>query len=276
MPLIIIDKKGKKFIPVLTNFDYKKISLNFHIIVISMPNTPTEVEEGKLSKQLCNITDSLDQHSYASSYLKNNYAENYTRRAKEVINFLSTQKWVDNKKIILFGHSQGSKIVISAALNNPKVFKVGYASGNPMGRIDQLVREQRKLAQEGKISLQQSQDEIESIYSMWQKINELPNDYTINEFGDPNKTWTSFSKPQLDNMLKLNKPLFVAYGTNDITASFCDLLPIYFIREHKTNLTLKPYLGLEHNFFELNADGQPDYSKPHWQDVLNDFIKWVK
>jgi hypothetical protein len=260
MPLITIELNGNKFFTLMTNFDYKKISKNYHLI---------------LSKDYCFITDTSNQQSYSTMYLKNNYADNYIRRTKDVINYLYKQKWVRPNKIILFGHSQGSTVAVGASLNNAKVYKVGYASGNPLGRIDQLVRERRKLINDGKLTQEEGQSQIESIYEMWRQINESPNAITT-EFGDPNKTWTSFSIPNIDNLLNLKQPLYVVYGTADITSSFCDLLPIYFIRSHKNNLTLKPYTGLEHNFFDIDKNGRPIYTKGHWQEVMNDFIKWTE
>jgi pimeloyl-ACP methyl ester carboxylesterase len=274
IPLITISQSGEKFITPI-NFDLNKIANDYHLILISMPNTPLEIPRHQLSNSYCFITDSNDQHSYASSFLANNFADNYVRRTKTVINFLSSQKWVSPNKIILFGHSQGSKVAIGAALNNPKVFKVGYASGNPLGRIDQLIREQRKLVSDGKISQEEAQQQIESIYQMWRQINEAPNAITT-EFGDPNKTWTSFSTSTLDELLMVKQPVYVVYGTRDITSAFCDLLPIYFIRAHKSNLTLKPYLGLEHNFFEVDKDGSPIYTRGHWQEVMDNFLTWTR
>ncbi len=274
LPLITILPNGKKLITAV-NFDINKISKDYHLILISMPNIPVEIPKHQLSKNYCFITDTNDQHSYPLTYLANNYADNYVERTKAVINFLSTQKWVSANKILLFGHSQGSKIAVGASINNPKVFKVCYASGNPLGRIDQLIREQRKLVKDGKISKEEGQKQIEDIYEMWRQINKAPNSITT-DFGDPNKTWTSFSTSTLNDLLMIKQPLYVVYGTEDITSTFCDLLPLYFISLHKTNLTLKPYLGLEHNFFEVNNDGTPIYTKGHWQEIMDDFLLWTK
>jgi pimeloyl-ACP methyl ester carboxylesterase len=273
-PLIVILPSGKKFFPSI-NFDFNKIAKEYHLILVSMPNTPVEVPKHKLSNDFCVISDTNDQRSFSQLYLANNYADNYVRRTKEVINFLSAQKWVYADKILLFGHSQGSKVAVGASINNPKVFKVGYASGNPIGRIDQLIREQRRLADEGKISQEDAQKQINEIYEMWRQITESPNAIST-EFGDPNKTWTSFSTSTLDELLMLKQPLYVVYGTADITATFCDILPVYFIRLHKSNLTLKPYLNLEHNYFEVDKDRSPIYSKGHWQEVIDDFLLWNK
>jgi pimeloyl-ACP methyl ester carboxylesterase len=273
-PLVTILPNGKKFFTSM-NFDCNKIAKDYHIILISMPHTPVEVPKQKLNNNYSFVSDTSNPHSYHPAYLAANYAENYVRRTKDVINFLSAQTWVDARRIILFGHSQGSEIAVGAAINNPKIFKVGYASGNPLGRIDQLIREQRKRVAEGKITQEEGQKEIENIYEMWRQINESPNAVTT-EFGDPNRTWTSFSRPLIDDLLKIKQPLYVVYGTADITATFCDLLPIYFISAHKTNLTLKPYPGLEHNYFEVGKDGSPIYEKGHWQEVMDNFLLWAE
>jgi pimeloyl-ACP methyl ester carboxylesterase len=274
VPLVVDLPNGKKFVPSV-NFDVRKITGEYHVVVISMPNTPVEARRSRLNRNYCFVTDTGDQHAYLPAYLENNYAGNYVRRAKDVIAYLSAQKWVQPGKIVLFGHSQGSKVAAGASLNNPKVHKVGYASGNPLGRIDQLIREQRKLASQGRITREEGQNQIESIYEMWRQINVAPN-ATTTEFGDPNITWTSFSASTLDDLLKLEQALYVVYGTEDISSTFCDLLPLYFIREHKSNLTLKAYPGLEHNFFEVDQEGRPVYSKGHWEEVMEDFIKWAR
>ena len=275
IPLIIELSNGQKIIAPLNNFDYKKISKDYHLVVISPPKIPVIAGLKNLNKQYCYVPDTAKQNTYSESYLSSYYLENYTARAKKVIAYLYKQKWVDKKRIYILGHSQGSKVAIEASINNKKVSKVGYLSGNPMGRIDQLTREQRELCKSGKISIEESQKEIQRIYKMWENISSNPNSNST-EYGDPNRAWTSFSKPMLDKMLELKQPLFVGYGTADITAAFCDLLPIYFMGSGKKNLTHKPYLGLEHNFFEVDVEGRTDYNKSHWQDVLDDFISWAK
>jgi pimeloyl-ACP methyl ester carboxylesterase len=274
IPLVIIGVDGSKFPTLMSNFNYERLSKKYQLVIISMPHTPVEVNEKKLGNGSCVVRDSSKNSNYLQKYLDANYAENYTKRTKAVIDFLYNQKWVNKKSIYVFGHSQGAKTAISASFKNKKVSKVGYAGGNPLGRIDQYIRETRNQISDGKISALEGQKEIESIYDMWQKIIDSPSSPSL-DFGDPYRTWTSFSKPHLEEILNLNKPLYLTYGTEDLTSTFCDYLPIYFTREHKKNLTFRPLVGLEHNFFELNKDGLPDYAKGHWHDVIDDFVTWL-
>lgn len=274
IPLIIRYPEGDKFIPSLNNFDYQKLSKEFHVIVISMPNTPFEVDIQKLDDNFMYVIDKKKIQDVSPSYLENNYFENYTRRAKKVIEFISKQKWAKKERISIIGHSQGSKIAIKSSVGNKKIYKVAFLGGNPFGVIDQYIRNYRRQADHKEITMKESQDGIEDIYRVWKKVNEKPNSIERN-FGDADRTWTSFNQPLLEDFLKLDQQVYVGYGTEDVKAILCDLLPIFFIQKHKDNLTIKPYLGLEHNFYELNANRKLDYEKPHWNDVISDLVKWI-
>lgn len=52
-----------------------------------------------------------------------------------------------------------------------------------------------------------------------------------------------------------------------------DVLSIYFIKENKKNLTMRPYPGLEHNYYpvdeKLNSIGESV-----WDEVIMDFTDW--
>lgn len=86
--------------------------------------------------------------------------------------------------------------------------------------------------------------------------------------------WYSFSKPSLDDLMKITIPIYVANGTHDNSGELCDYLPLYFIRANKKNLTVKRYYNMEHNFFEVNEKEEVDYNKPHWEEVMNTFVEW--
>ncbi len=88
-------------------------------------------------------------------------------------------------------------------------------------------------------------------------------------------SWKSFSEVTLDELVKLNIPIYLAYGSDDINSDYCDLLPLHFIEQHKSNLTRKMYPNLEHNFFPIDETGRPDYSNGKWVIVMSAFIKWA-
>ncbi|MGE8290255.1 MAG: hypothetical protein ACN6ON_01195 [Sphingobacterium sp.] len=255
----------------IANFDYEEIKKHYHLIVISMPKTPLIVDDSKLNDEKWYYGDSADKKIPSIAFQKANYYQNYIDRAIKVIKFLKRQKWIDNSKLVVAGHSQGSKIATGIAANYKQVTKLGLFSANPLGRMDQRIRKLRKEAEQGKISWQLADQEMEKQYEDFRTAN------------DPMKirknpsllAWNTLSDPLIEDWLAFNKPIYLAYGTDDIASDFCDLIPLYFIRQRKNNLTYKRYLNLEHNFFEINSKNELDHSKPHWKEVMEHFLQWT-
>ena len=67
----------------------------------------------------------------------------------------------------------------------------------------------------------------------------------------------------------------MVYGTEDRSADLCDMVPLFFIEKDQNNLTLKRYIGLEHNFFEVSENGRANHEKGHWEEVMQGFVKWI-
>jgi hypothetical protein len=133
------------------------------------------------------------------------------------------------------------------------------------------VRDARKKAERGQISWAEADAEMERQYQYFRDAHHADSLAT-----QPGLlAWKSFSESFLDDWLALDIPIFLAYGTADITSDLCDLVPLFFIQNGKTNLTQRRYLHLEHNFFETKADGRADYEKPHWHEVTSGFLKWA-
>ncbi|MCL1943407.1 MAG: hypothetical protein FWF54_07670 [Candidatus Azobacteroides sp.] len=274
IPLIIKSAEGRLSISMIDNFDYKKISETYNIIVISSPHVPLIVDESQLNHQYAYITDKNNEHSYPQAYLDVNYLEKYVERGNAVIDFLLRQKWVDKNHIIVVGHSQGAKVAAKITAENNHIAALGFFSGNPMGRAEQYVRQSRLSELKGILSPEEAQAEINKTYSWWKWQCDHINEPSQHGEDSP-RTTISFSTPILPDLLKIIIPIYIAYGTKDIGSSYCDLLPIDFIRAGKTNYNLVPYLGLEHNYFEVDPTGKPDYDKCHWVQVMNDFVDWL-
>ena len=271
-PLYVNSKEGIWLIGGgITNFDINNITKNYYLVIISMPKTPLIAEENQINDAYWYFGNSKDKNIPTEEFNKADFLENYADRAVKVLKFLSKQKWIDNSKLIIAGHSQGSKVATKIAQNYKKVTKLGLFGANPFGRIDQNIRQSRKNAETKKITWEKADKEIEEQYEMYRNAN------------NPEKlkantnliAWKSFSEPLLDKWLTIKKPIYLAYGTNDIASDLCDLVPLYFIKNNKNNLTYKRYLNLEHNFFEVDEDGRADHEKPHWSEVMDTFVEWT-
>lgn len=266
---LVIDFKDFKHVNI--PFKYEELLTDFHLIEISMPRTPIEAEMKNLNSQYCFVTDTSIENSFKKEYLKDNFLSNYVSRTNRVIADLLGKEWVNKGQIHLVGHSQGAKIATVVASQNENVASVSLLGFNAYGRFDENIRRERNKMRQNQITGEEYLTNLDYHFQKWEEINQEPNDYE-----NGNLNWTTFSIDYIPYLLKIDVPIFVGFGTQDISAENCDLLPIVFIENKKSNLTIKPYIGLEHNFFETK-DGKPDYqSGGHWTEVMSDIKKWIK
>lgn len=273
LPLFFTADAGKIYMigGGITNFDYKEIQRDYHLIVVSMPKTPVLVDEKNLNASYCYVPDSSHADQFDPAYVQADYLDNYVRRTNRVIRFLKQQPWVARSKFVLAGHSQGTKVAAKVALQNKNITHVGLFAANPFGRADQFIRQFRKQAEKGERSWEDAEAQMDSYYQYFRLVHNPDSLRAHPEY----LAWKTFSEVFYDDWLKLDAPLYLAYGTADITADLCDLVPLFFIQEGKNNLTLKRYPRLDHNFFEVNAEGRPDYEKGHWREVMRAFLDWT-
>lgn len=93
--------------------------------------------------------------------------------------------------------------------------------------------------------------------------------------GDTDKATFEFSQPPINYLKKLKIPVLVAYGTKDWSATFNVFMRVSFIQQRKRNFTFQSYIGTEHNFFPITIDNKPNYDVFNWDNVVNDWLKWV-
>jgi len=275
IPLIGKHKDGSSFIYATNNFDYKKISEKYNIIVISMPNTPVVADRKQLNHQYAYVPDTLKPYTVDRQYWKNNYLEKYVERDNRVLNFLRKQTWVDKNKIIIIGHSQGSHIALELAKQNQDIYALGYFGGNILGRYASIILQQRNAANSGKISQEEAQTNIDDKYSWWKTVCRDTTEFSI-EKSDSKRAWKSFSQPDIELLTSIKTPLFIAYGTKDDGAQMGDVMPVFFELKGKTNYKMRPFVGCGHNFEEINPDGSSNWDKMHWKEAMNDFISWIE
>lgn len=267
IPLAIRYPQGINF----TSFPYElteELLTRYHFVVISMPDIPIVVTKDQIDNRAA-------YKDTPQSYNRKNYLQRYTDRANSVIDYIIKQAWFDKNELVLFGHSQGSYVAIKVANQNPNVTKLGVTALSPHGRFQQYLRHIRYEEHTGRMSSIEAQEKIEEYYKRWTHISENRHDDS-QEQGDTFKATFSFSESFIDDILHLDKPIFIAYGTKDIGTLGCDLLPIEFNRIGKTDYKLKAYPGLGHNFEEIDENGKSNYNKMYWDEVFSEFVGWLK
>lgn len=263
-PLIKYDENG--FYGV---FPFKTDSIveKYHLIIVSKPYIPVMVHINSLSSNFYNYLDSRGK--FPKDYSDRNLLSYYVPRNIAIIKYLQKQKWVSTMQLVVAGHSEGSTIAAKMAVECKKTTHLIYSGGNPMGRIMSII-EQSRVNETDTDSTRFGEEEI--LY--WE--NAVKNKNSIDDSqGDTDKATFEFSYPPIEYLEKLKIPILVTYGTKDWSAPFNDYLRVDIIRKEKKNFTFKPYIGTEHNFFPLTADGKPDYDVFNWDKVADDWLKWL-
>ena len=214
IPLIIKDGKSSQ----LTSFpyDYQEVVKTHHIINISMPDLPLVVDA-------LHIKSNGTMRAPPLAYNRNNYLDNYVRRLHAVLDFLLDQTWVDPSGFILLGHSQGSSVAIKCASQRADISVIGLSACNPLGRFEAKIRRTRLAEQKGELSSVDAQIRISELYDEWKYYSDYRNDDT-REKGDTNKATFSFSENFIDDLLIINKPIYIMYGSRDVSAVASDCL----------------------------------------------------
>jgi len=256
----------------VSNFDYKKIAKDYHLVIISMPYTPLIGKKENLNSRFQYIPNMDEPNSFDEDYVNADYLDNYVRRGLKVLRYLKEQEYVDPSKLIVAGGSQGTKIATKLALANQDITNIGLFSPNPFGRLDQRIRSLRLEAQLGNISWETADSLMNDRYEF---AKEVSNPDSIKAYPYL-KAWESFSEILYDDWLSLDIPIYLAYGTEDRTSDLCDIVPLFFIQNEKDNLTLNRCLGLDHNFFPKGEDGRPDYNNGQWSKVVDDFLDSIE
>ncbi len=272
---LIIDYVDFRFIPSISNFDYQKLSTKYNIIVISKPYIPIVVSKDNLDSQFNCKSEKIDA-DVASKYFQNDMLDNYVTRTNAVVNYLAKQKWVDASQILVVGHSEGANIAIKLA-KNKYVKAVGYLSGNPDGGFSKYLKETRVERYSLKRTAAAVQDSINLLYDDWKQKCSYNSQSPKNTKYYIAKAWLSFAGSLRDEIIAIKKPIFIAYGTEDIGRAIAnDLLPIYFMHKGKTNYKMMPMVGCGHNFEELSPEGVSNFDKMYWDDVMNGFVRWFE
>jgi len=238
----------------------------FHIVIIGKPFIPIIANVNQLGEKYTFSKDN-EKNGTPKNYIERNYLDYYVFRNNFILKQLAKERWVKSKKIVVAGHSEGSSIAAKMASINKKITHLIYSGGNPYGRIMSILAESR-------FNENDSNEDSSDTIGYWENV--VANSRITNSNGgDSYKTTYDFSLPQRDNLVKLDIPVLVVYGTKDWSVAYNDLFQIEMIREKKNNFTFKTYANLEHNFFPVKADRKPDFDVHNWDKVAEGWLAWL-
>ena len=275
-PYPLIENRGGHFLPFYP-FPLEEIIRKYHFVMVQKTGTELVVD----STYLNDFNEGMRTGSpkyLTKKYQENNNLDKATAQCNQVINYLIKQTWVDSKKVIFCGGSEGFTVGANLVANfNKSITHTILFSGHAGRRFEYEIYRNRQAVREGKITVEEAQKQIEELYQGWEDVCKYPKSID-KSYGDTYYAWHSFSTKNIDNLLKINTPLYIAYGTEDGEVTIgLDYLPLDFIEKGKKNLTLKAYVNYDHQFFELKKDATGKVIDKVFKGdkVSQDFMDWL-
>ncbi len=262
-PLIISSDKGPYGV-----FPFKTDTLakQYHLVIVGKPAVPLARHVRNLRN---NFTYADETGRFPEDYIANNHPDFYVSRNLFLLKKLQQMSWAARTQAVVAGHSEGAHIAAAMAARSRRISHLIYASGNPLGRINDIIARGRRRESDT-----DSTRFGESAFDYWKTV--LKNrDSRSTETGDSFYATYTFSQPQINAISRLKIPVLIMYGTKDTNAALNDLLRVEVLRKGKDNFTFKPCINCEHNFFPVRNDGTIDHSQFNWDKVAGYWGEWI-
>ncbi len=261
-PLILLSEDEKPY--QIFVFDSDSLFDDYHLAVISKPYIP-----------VISYQKDLFHNYYADSagiapakFCERDYVDYYVHRNIAVIKHLKTMDWVDDSKFVLAGHSASATEMAMTAQQSKDITHLIYSCGNPFGRMISMISELRNSEAIENPSTDRNLE-------WWEKVVKNKDDNTCPKGGDSDKSTYDFSQNHMAELLSLDVPVLVSYGTKDVATPFNDYLHLETISANKSNFTFNAYIGWEHNYFGFHENGEVNYEEFNWTKVGKDWKEWL-
>lgn len=254
-------------------FDFKKISEEYHLVIISKPGVPF-CDSVKMSDY------GYPEYPVPEEYKKRLSLEWRSKSASKVIADVKRKNKIKNNKIAVLGISEGFQVAAHLASTNKSVTHLLIFVGNGLTQFFDFLLQNRIDAQLSKITLEESQQEVDSLYTIIRDIYQNPNATDKEWYGHTYLRWSSFCNfNPTEAILSLNIPVYIVAAANDRNTSVLgtDYLYLESIRKNKNNISYHVY-PYDHslNEYVLDKEGQITGVKPHLQEILQQSLDWLK
>lgn len=243
-------------------FDLDKIPKDYAFVVVSKKCVPFATINETYNPPKC--------------YYENESLDYRVWQYDNVINYITKTFFKNAKKVVALGHSEGSDVVAKLGTVNKKITHIGFWSGGGNTQYNDFALFIRQEVSQGEIDEATSLKKLDSLYAQIEDIENNPT--SIDKFWLDNtyKRWHDFSEPPVENLLKIDVPIFVAIGTKDqaVPIESSLIIKTEFLRHHKNNLTFKIYPNLDHGF-ETVPKNENEESKDMWMEIFSEFMEWT-
>lgn len=255
-------------------FNSKEISKKYHLILISKPGIPLV---DSVSNDAATGTPVYDAPEH---YTKNLSLQWRVNAADLVIKEILKKLPVDKKKIAVLGISEGFQVGAKLLSVNKSITHAMLLVGNGLNQLFDFIILNRMQATAGKISREQAQQNIDSLYQQYKEIYGNASATDKKWYGHSYKRWNSFSNNiPLDNIMQTDIPVLVvaASGDENTTVLSADYIYLESLRKNKKHIFYKVY-PYDHSFSERVTDenGKTTHMKNHMSSVMKDTLDWLE
>lgn len=253
--------------------DFRALSNDFHVVLISKPGVPF-IDSVKSDMEL-----GMPIYKTPKKYIEKLSLDWRVNSADLVLSKVMDEVKVEKKKIAVIGISEGFQVGAKLATLNNSITHLALLVGNGLNQFYDFIIQNRIDAQQGVISNEDAQKNIDSLMLIAQDIYANPTLTDKEWYGHTYLRWSSFtSNNPSEHILNLTIPVYIVAASNDRNTSVLgtDYLFLESIRQGKSNLEYKVY-PFDHSFNEEIKDenGKTVAVKNHMWEVIGDAIDWI-
>jgi pimeloyl-ACP methyl ester carboxylesterase len=252
------DKDSSYWYNSLTTFDFSYLPDNYLFVIVAKPGF-----------DFCGNGDSI----IPEKYWDKTSLEDRVMRANVAINYIRKNIVKNAKETVVFGYSEGFYVAAKLATINKTITHLGIGGGGGYNDFYDFLLFNQKSVLKNEMNADTAIKNNQKIISTLHQIT-LDSASTNFVYGYTYKRWASFSEPAIQNLVKLNIPIYQVHGYNDESTPVEDayIVPLEFARLHKSNLTFKIYPNCDHSLIEHTKEGN---EINHWDEMMKEFFNWV-
>lgn len=253
-----------------------RFSDQFHVAYMGKAGTPfcdtIKVEEVK-------PREILENYQPSEEYIQKCGLEWQVQASLLVIDSLCNMLPISGDKVIALGVSEGGRVVPRLAVENKKITHLVCMVSGGLNQFYSSIINKRIDAATGKLSHQEAQVIVDSLFGVYEKIYSDPHSTEKSWYGHPYQRWASFCTDiPLEHLAKLDIPIYVLSGSADRNAPVlqADYIKLEFLRLGKTNLTYRVLPGCEHSLYEVVVEDGKEKGISHRDEAFSMVVKWIE
>ncbi|MBN2285190.1 MAG: hypothetical protein JXI43_01985 [Tissierellales bacterium] len=278
LPIMLVVKSGETSIKLgtippdqITHF-----SEQYHVALISKAGTPFC---DTLITEEINPMQNLEEYQPSAEYIQKCGLEWEVQASSIVIDSIYNMLPISGNKIIAMGFSEGGRTVTRLAAENNKITHLVSVISGGLNQFYSSIINTRIDEAAGNITHQEAQAEIDTLFAIYEKIYNDPQNTEKWYYGHPYKRWGSFCTDiPLDHLVKLDIPILFLNGSADRSTPIlqADYIKLEFLRLGKKNLTYKVLPGVEHSLYEVVEENGEEKAISHREEAFKMIIDWIE